>query len=150
MGLRDFLSDKDEDDFFEAASLLIYNWLSNEEKLQLHLELIEEEILNIKTLRPKLRFFRLLHFLNVKYVRVDGWVTEIHGFLETINSKSQKNQNIIEDITFKDTNEEEVSLFEYSTKLRSANLKSLFEEFLEQTELKEEFNFYIDSLKEAG
>jgi hypothetical protein len=144
--LRDFLSDKDEDNFFEEASGLIYNWLSDEEKLQLNLELIEEETINIKNLKPKLRFFRLLHFLYVKYIRVDDWVIKLHVFLETINSKTQK---IIVDLKFKDTNEEEVSLLEYSKKLRSANLKSFFEELLEQTELKEEFNFYIDSLNEA-
>ena len=137
----------EEFDFFEEASSLIYRWLSEEEREQLHRELYSEEVRNITELRPELRFFRLLHFIQVKYIKVEEWVSRISDLLETISSKNP--DFLIEDLSFKDTNNEDVSLSELQEKVTEAKPQTAFEDFLRQLGLQKEFEYYtVSSQKE--
>jgi len=133
----------EEFDFFEEASSLIYRWFSEEERAQLHRELSSEEVRNILELRPELRFFRLLHFIQVKYIKVEEWVSRISDLLETLSSKNP--DFLIEDLVFKDVNNEDVSLFELQEKVTEAKLQTAFEDFLRQLGLRKEFEYYIGS-----
>lgn len=132
--------------FFEEASSLIYSWLSEEERRQLHEELYSEEIRDISELIPELRLLRLLHFIQVKYIRVAEWVEGISGLLKTINFK--KPDFVIEDVVFKDADNEDVSLLWLQEKLREAKPEVTFENFLSQVGLREEYeNYTVSSRK---
>ena len=139
---------REEDDFFEEASSLIYSWLSEEEKRQLQAELIEEETASIQELRSDLRFFRLLHFIQVKYIKVEEWISAIFHLLEVVNSKSPNVQ--IEDIVFKDADDKDVSIRKIQGELRIAKPETIFQGFLEQIKLRSEFSRYLTSLKMMG
>ena len=130
--------------FFEEASSLIYSWLSEEERRQLHEELYSEEVRDISELVPELRLLRLLHFIQVKYIRVAEWVDGISGLLETISFKNP--DFVIEDIVFKDADNDDVSLLWLQEKLREAKPQVTFENFLSQVGLREEYGNYTASL----
>jgi len=138
-------SSREEDDFFEEASSLIYNQLSEEDKIQLHTELADEETPDIKELEPKIRFFRLLNFIEVRYVRVEDWTKKTFDSLEYINSKSQNLP--IEDLVFKDANNEDVSFRSLLSRLETLKPRKSFEVLLVQLGLQEEFRKYLDSPK---
>lgn len=132
-----------EINFFEEASSLIYKWLSEEERMQLHREFYSEEVRDITELEPELRLFRLLHFIQVKYIKAEEWVSGIAGLLETISSE---NPNFLtEDVIFKDANDEDVSLMGLREKFSEARPQSAFTNFLRQLELQEEFERYLAS-----
>lgn len=134
-----------DEEFFQEASSLLYNWLPEEEKRQLHIELAGEEILSIKELRPDLRFFRLLHFIQVKYVKVEEWIARIFGFVKTINSNNPDFP--ITDVVLKDANDKNVSLGVLWKALKTVMSEIDFQSFLKQLELQEGFRTYLDSLK---
>lgn len=135
-------------DFFEEASSLIYRWLSEEERNQLVMELYGENVRNIAELSPELRFFRLLHFIEVRFIRVEKWVSRITELLENISSK---NSNLfIEDLVFKDANDEDVSLLELREKLREVKPQSAFDDLLRQLEFKEDYERYMNSTQVRG
>jgi hypothetical protein len=135
-------------DFFEEASSLIYTWLSEEERNQLLMELYGENVRNIAELSPELRFFRLLHFLEVRFIRVEKWVSRITELLENISSK---NSNLfIEDLIFKDANDEDVSLMELREKLGEVKPQSAFDDLLWQLEFKEDYERYMSSSQVRG
>jgi len=119
---------------------LIYKWFSEEERVQLHSELYSEGVRNITELRPELRFFRLLHFIQVKYIKIEEWVSKISDLLETIGSKNP--DLLIEDLVFKDANNEAVSLLELQEKVTEAKPRTVFENFLRQLRLQKEFEDY--------
>jgi hypothetical protein len=132
-----------EFNFFEEASSLIYKWLSEEERVQLHREFFSEEVRDITELEPELRFFRLLHFIQVKYIKAEEWVSGISGLLETISSE---NPNfLMEDVIFKDVNDKDVGLIELREKFSEARPQIAFANFLRQLELQEEFERYLAS-----
>jgi hypothetical protein len=136
-------SGNEELGFFEEATSLIYKWLSEEERMQLHREFHSEEVRDITELEPELRFFRLLHFIQVKYIKAEEWVRGISDLLETISSE---NPNFfMKDVTFKDTNDEDVSLVELREKLSEARPQVAFANFLRQLGLQEEFERYLVS-----
>ena len=120
--------ENEEFNFFEEASSLIYKWLSEEERMQLRRELYSEEVGSIEELRPELRFLRLLHFIQVKYIKVENWANRISDLLEVFRSKNQR--LFIEDTVFKDANGEDVSLMELREKLGEASPKATFSAFL--------------------
>lgn len=80
----------EEDKFFEEASSLIYKELSEEERMQLQMELLEENIAYVGELKPKWRFFRLLRFIQVGYARVQRWASGIREILREINSNKSE------------------------------------------------------------
>ena len=135
-------------DFFEEASSLIYKWLSEEERNQLLMELYGENVRNISELSPELRFFRLLHFIEVRFIRVEKWVSRIAELLENISSKNS--DFFIEDIVFKGANDEDVSLLELREKLREIKPQSAFEDLLQQIGFKEEYERYMSSSQVRG
>jgi len=133
-------------DFFEEASSLIYKWLSEEERNQLLMELYGENVRNIAELSPELQFFRLLHFIEVRFIRVEKWGSRIAELLENIRSKNS--DLFIEDLVFKDANNDDVSLLELREKLREAKPKITFEHFLQQLGLQKEYERFIASSRE--
>lgn len=130
-------------DFFKEASSLIYRWLSEEERNQLLMELYGENVRNIAELSPQLRFFRLLHFIEVRFIRVGKWVSRIAELLENISSENS--DLFIEDLIFKDANDEDVRLFELREELREVKPQSAFEDLLRQLEFKEDYERYMSS-----
>jgi len=141
------LSSKNEEiDFFEEGSNLIYEWLSEEERMQLQEELRGEAVRNIAELRPDSRFFRLLRFVQVKYIGVEGWANRISEILEDLNSR--KPDFFIEDLIFKDANNEGVSLLKLKGELMEARPKTAFENLLRQLGLLKEFQRYAASPQE--
>lgn len=138
------LSNENEElNFFEEASSLIYSWLSEEERRQLHEELYNEEVRDISELIPELRLLRLLHFIQVKYIRVAEWVDGTLGLLETISFKDP--DLVIGDLVFKDADNKDVSLLWLQKKLREAKPQVTFKDFLRQLGLQEEFENYLAS-----
>ena len=134
--------------FFEEASSLIYRWLSEEERNQLIMELYGENVRNIAELSPELRFFRLLHFIEVRFIRVEKWISRIAELLQNISSKNP--DLFMEDLVFKDANDEDVSLFDLQEKLREVKPQSAFEDLLRQLELKEDYERYVSSSQDRG
>jgi len=132
-------------EFFKEASSLIYHWLTEEERVQLLTELHDEDIRNIEELRPDMRFFRLFHFIQVKYIKVEEWVNSIFRNLESISSKSSN--FFAEDLVFKDANDKNVSLLDLQERLTDIRPQSIFRNLLEQVELQEQFKLYLDHLK---
>lgn len=128
---------------------MMYDWLTQEERVQFHNELIQEEIYNLEDLRPMQRFFRLLHFIYVKYFRVKKWVGEILRFVEDFNSKALTDNFFIKDLMFVDSNQEKVSLFQCWDELqrRTKDLPVTFRSFLKYLDLEKECKIYLESLK---
>jgi hypothetical protein len=134
--------------FFREASSLIYDWLTKEEedRVQLHTELYAEKIRNIEKLDPKKLFFRLIHYIQVKYIKVQEWANDVFKNLESIQSKVPDFS--IEDLIFRDANEKDVSLRELQSELSKREPSAVFKSFLDQLELQEQFRHYLNSLQE--
>lgn len=136
-----------EDSFWEEASALLYDWLSEDDRWLLRSELYEEDIADLRELSPNIRFFRLLHFVQVKYIRVEEWVDAISGFVETINSKNP--DATIEGIILEDEEGKEVSLRQIRREVHELRPQAVFGELLETLELQEEYSLFLQSLKKG-
>lgn len=77
MGLNNYHPDHPDYKFFEQAATEIYEWLPNDKRMKFDMELISEGFSDIEDLNVRERFFRLLHFLEVNYVKPVNWANNI-------------------------------------------------------------------------
>lgn len=146
MSLDDYSLSESERVFFEKATMIIYEWLSDDEKLKFNSELMSEGFFGIDDLRVKDRFFRLFNFLEVKYIRVEKWIEETFQRLKEINAMSQ-NDNRIEDIEIKILGDKSLRISEVAEKFLERDLKGYFIATLRKLELEEEYKRYIAKLE---
>lgn len=146
MSLDDYSLSKSERIFFARAANIIYEWLSDEDKLEFNAELRSEGFFGIDDLTVKDRFFRLLNFLEVKYIRVERWIEKIHQCLEEINVAS-KNNTKIEDIEIKRLLDKSLTVSEVGEKFLQKEATEHFNRTLEKLGLKEGYERYITKLK---
>jgi hypothetical protein len=132
------------DGFFQEAASLIYGKLSEEERTQLLSELLEENIAHIEQLKPRWRFFRLLRFIQIGYMRAQGWAIEVHKILKEKNWSEP--DVIIDDVIITDLNNEKMSLSELE-KFQPAITDAMLYQLLDKLELKKEYEEYLRSLK---
>lgn len=146
MSLDDYSLNDSERSFFEKAAIIIYEWLSDEEKLKLNSELSSEGLLDIDDLRITDRFFRLLNFLEVNYIKVQKWIEEIFQCLKEINAISQNNTKI-KDVEIKHFRGESLRISEVAEKFSETDLGDYFIATLRKLELEEEYKRYIARLR---
>ena len=146
MSLDDYSLSESDRTFFEKASMMIYEWLSEEEKLKLNMELIDEGFSNINDLSIKERLFRLLNFLEVKYIRAEEWIRYTLNYLEAINGNSQTNTRI-EDVEIKLIGERNLSISQMAKKFLDKSLKESFTGTLKELGLEKEYKRYIAKLE---
>jgi len=146
MSLDDYSLTENERIFFEEAAMIIYDWLSEDERLKLNSELISEGFFGINDLRIKDRFFRLFNFLEVKYTRIEKWIRETLQRLEEINVMAQ-NENRIEDIEIKIIEDKRLKISEVAEKFLERDLMGYFIATLRKLELEKEYKRYIASLE---
>lgn len=146
MSLDDYSLSESERIFFEKAAMIIYEWLSDDEKLKFNSELMSEGFLGIDDLRVKDRFFRLFNFLEVKYIRVEKWIEEMFQYLEEINAMS-KNDTKIKDIEITGLGDKSLRISEVVEKFSEGNLKGYFIAILRKLGLEQEYKRYIAKLE---
>jgi len=146
MSLDDYSLTKTERIFFEKATIMIYEWLSDEEKLALNIELRGERVRGIYDLEIKDRFFRLLNFLEVKYTRVEEWIKRIFQGIEEINAVSLSDATI-RDIEIKRFEDKTLRLSNVASKLLDSDLKDYFFATLKKMELERGYKGYLTKLE---
>jgi disulfide oxidoreductase YuzD len=85
--------DKENLGFYEQAAKEIYEWLSIEKKDKLANELFSMELSNINDLDPRERFFMLMNFLEVNYVKPLEWAKEA---IEILARSQEPTQNEVQ------------------------------------------------------
>ncbi len=146
MSLDDFSLNEADKSFFKEASNVIYNWLSPEKRLKFSQELATEGLSNIEDLKEKERFFRLLHFLEVNYIKVVEWAGKT---LESLNAINKSSKNPVKDIKLELTEQEGTSFSEIFNDLSESKIKTLFYSTLDQLEISSEYKKQLFSKKEA-
>ena len=146
MSLDDFSLNEADKSFFKEASYIIYNWLPSEKKLKLSQELVNEGFSNIEDLKEKERFFRLLLFLEVNYIKVVEWADTT---LESLNAINKSSKNPIKDIKLEFTEQEGTSFLEILNELTESRIKSLFYSTLDQLEISSEYKKHLFPKKGA-
>ena len=146
MGLDDFYINEDDRLFFREAANAIYEWLPIDKRVKLGLELASEGKSNIEELKERARFFRLLRFLEVNYIRVVDWSDNTLKLLEKVN---QAKESPIEDIELRLFEKEKNSLTKIFKELSETEIRSLFYDTLDKLELSEEYAKYSISLKKV-
>jgi len=145
--LNHFNIDKNDLSFFGDAAREIYDWLPPHKKTKLNIELASEGLSNIEELSEKERFLRLLHFLEVNYVRVVDWaeqtIQKIRKLDETHKITNIKSIEIdlVERKTF--------SLQDISNELSKSGIKDLFYSTLNSLELGKEYKYYLQQRREV-
>lgn len=146
MGLNDFYISENDRSFFREAANAIYEWLPIDKRVKLSLELASEGKSNIEELKERDRFFRLLRFLEVNYIRVVDWSSDTLKLLEKVN---QAIESPIEDIELRLSEKEESSLTRILKELSETGIRSLFYDTLGKLKLSEEYAKYSINLKKV-
>lgn len=146
MGLDDFYINENDRSFFREAANTIYEWLPIDKRVKLGLELASEGKSNIEELNERDRFFRLLHFLEVNYIRVVDWSGNTLKLLETVN---QAKESPIKDIELRLFEKEKNSLTKIFKELSETGIRSLFYDTLNKLELSEEYARHFINLKKV-
>lgn len=141
MGLNHFNVDKDDLSFFRDATNKIYNWLPLDKKTKLNIELASEELSNIEELAEKERFFRLLHFLEVNYIKVVDWAEQTIQRLKRFDEAHEITN--IKDIEIELVERETFSLHKIFNELSESGIKDLFYSTLDSLELEKEYKYYL-------
>ena len=141
MGLNHFSVDENDKSFFRDAATAIYNWLPPDKKIKLNLELASEGLSNIEELKEKERFFRLLHFLEVNYVKVVDWTEQTIARLKRINETQEITK--IKDIEIELPEKGRTSFRKITSELSESEIKDLFYSTLDSLELGKEYKYYL-------
>jgi hypothetical protein len=148
LGLDDFYLDENAKSFFRDAAHTIYEWLPTDKKIKLGLELTAEGLSNIEELSEKERFFRLLHFLEVNFVKVVDWAAETLELLRKVN-EAQKNPSI-NDVELGLFEKEKTTLYQILKELSETEIGKQFNATLAKLQVEEEYKRYIITIKEVG
>ena len=141
MGLNHFNVDKDDLAFFRDAANKIYDWLPPDKKIKLHIELASEGLSNIEELAENERFFRLLHFLEVNYIKVVDWTEQTIQRLKRFDEAHEITN--IKDIEIELAERETFSLHKISNELLESKITDLFYSTLDSLELGKEYKYYL-------
>jgi hypothetical protein len=125
----------DEDDgniaFFKEVSDEIYNLLPFDKKIKFAIELSEEQASETKDEdNHKERFFRLLHFLDVNYVKPIHWAKYV---IDSARKNSKETKVVLDD---------QISLQSVYESLKESQIEQLFSSFLEDNQLKQDYLAY--------
>jgi hypothetical protein len=125
----------DEDDgniaFFKEVSDEIYNLLPFDKKIKFAIELSEEQASETKDGdNHKERFFRLLHFLDVNYVKPIHWAKYV---IDNARKNSKETKVVLDD---------QISLQSVYESLKESQIEQLFSSFLEDNQLKQDYLAY--------
>jgi hypothetical protein len=119
------------DVFYEQAAKEIYDWLPVEKKVKLGNELSSEGVLDITDLDIEERFFRLLNFLELNYIKPIEWTKEAVETLNKIDSEKLVKTGIFD---------EKSKIIELEPNI---NLNKLFKE-LSTIRLREDFTLTLE------
>lgn len=148
MGLDNFSVNEDDKSFFRDAANAIYEFLPLDKRIKLNLEFMSEGFSDIKELGEKERFFRLLHFLEVNYIRVVDWAGGTIERLRRIDEAQKKSS--IKDIEIELFGKEKTSLYKIYKELSDRKIKDLFNSTISSLELEQEYKRYVINIKEVG
>ena len=136
---------KEDNEFFEEGSAIIYDSLPFEDKVKLHRELLDEGFLTIEDLTPvSERFFRLLHFLDVNYVKPADWTRET---IEIIKKFSRKEMG--QDSFLKVELKKELYLQDIGQLLGQTKPKEAFSTALLEMKLSDKYQKYLSNKVEG-
>lgn len=134
-----------EEDFFSEAYRAMYNWLSEDEKVQFSLELINDEGQIHDDSNSEFRFFRLLNFIEIKYIRLEKYVKTIYEEIENVSNNNS--DYIIKDIIIKDENDADFLLSTLGNYINEINPESLFKKLLINLEIEKNYIKYLEIIK---
>jgi len=143
MNLDDFSLDDNERKFFKEAISMIYEWLADDKRLKLNLELVSEGFSGIKDLSDKELFFRLLNFLEANYVTVKGWTNYILESLKNINSTVKDSNSKVYDVEVKLSSERSLKISEVARELSECDLEEFFVSILRKLGTEEQYKRYL-------
>jgi hypothetical protein len=135
------MSDKEDKKFYKQASKMIYKWLPPDKKIKLNFELIGEGKSGIRDMEDEERFFRLMNFLEVNYVRVKDWVDETAKRLQKLNEMLGDNQ--IKDIEIELFGNKKVKLLEVRRELSDTQLQNEFFSTLKNLKLENDYRYHF-------
>jgi hypothetical protein len=144
------MSDKESnaEEFYSEASDLIRSALSEYDHYAIREELAARDEY-FDALSPREKFFVLLNFLDVHYVRTHGRVTRV---FQLWNDLSEKNNQFHElrEFELPDWSGKYTPLSDLKSQLSNLqHLPDLFRETLKQAEVWEEYQAFCDLLKEG-
>lgn len=137
--------DESDNEFFEEATKEIYKWLPLHKKVKLNNELLNEGVVGLKDLNVTERFFRLLHFIDVNYIKPVDWCQQTVGSIKRINTPIEVNNFQLIKVELK----EGIYLDEISEKLAKSEIKKLFFSTLEEIGVKDRYEKYLKDKKEG-
>jgi hypothetical protein len=129
--------------FYKKAFEEIYTWLPDEKKDKLNFELRTEGLYTFAEGNEKERFFFILNFFEINYVKPIDWAKQSIESLRKIGEIDARGN--LKKIRLE--LDEQTDLEEASKWLSESGLKELFYSTLEQMDLKGEYEYYIQSKK---
>ena len=112
---------RNEDDFYQQGFQLIYNWLTEEEKIDYNIELLNEYSKETdKMWRNK--FYRILRYIEVKHVNLQKYTQGLFENFSILNKEHSHNE--INDIMLQ--SEPKLSMRLLNNKYVEENVMKLF------------------------
>ena len=108
------------EEFFEEVFSLIYEWLSEGDKIQLKREISNQEFPSFDELSPMIRFFRLLNFIEVRYIKIENWIDKTSELLETFRLENEGFN--LSDLVIIDDNKQTIKFSNLTQEITSLNL----------------------------
>jgi hypothetical protein len=140
MDFEKFSSDEDEK-FFRDGAKMIYDWLPVEMKNKLGQEIAAEGLSDIMDLGEKKRFFRLLNFLEVNYVKIGLWMNKTLKHVEKLQDPQKKDS--ISDIEI-EFGGEKIRLSDMLAEFTKNEIDVLFDSTLKNLGLTEKYKAYTE------
>lgn len=140
MDFEKFSSDEDEK-FFRDGSKMIYDWLPVEMKNKLSQEIAAEGLSDIMDLREKERFFRLLNFLEINYVKIGLWMNKTLQHVGKL--RGPQKENSVSDIEI-EFGEEKIRLSAMLAEFSENGIEALFHSTVKNLGLVEKYKTYTE------
>lgn len=140
MDIEKFSSDEDEK-FFRDGSKMIYDWLPVEMKNKLSQEIAAEGLSDVMDLRAKERFFRLLNFLEINYVKVGLWMDKTLQLVAKL--RGSRKENSVSDIEIEFGNEK-IRLSAMLAEFSENEIDGLFHSTLKNLGIVEKYKTYTE------
>ena len=141
MDSENFFADDELRKFFKEASKTIYDWLPIDKKNKLSQEIASEGLLDIRDMEDEDRFFRLLNFLEMNYVKIGQWMEETLKHVSELSNLSKEKKVTDVEIQF---SEEKVGLSTMSAEFSQSEIESLFRSTLKNLGLVENYKKYTE------
>ena len=133
---------QEDDSFYQLGYNRVYNWLTSNERYNFDQETEIEEDNFGKYWTWEEKFFRIINFVQIKYVNIEKYVSLVDKNIDVLRSSNK--DALIRDFVFTDNNDNEVYLSEIKGVIDEIKPTISFNDLIEGLEIKDKYEAFLN------